>query len=106
MSLSLITTLIYLLSCKICGLQYVGSTTNPFCYCWKKNNNKKAERGVEHMQADFFEHFASHGHNGFLEDCAAVTLIHKTDVADSRRREEYQRRVLKTVSLYGLNTVA
>ena len=68
--------LVYLLSCKICGLQYVGFTTDPFRYCWNnyKDNNRKAERGVEHMQADLFEHFASHGHNGFLEDYA-ITLI-------------------------------
>ena len=39
--------LIYLLSCKICGLQYVGSTTDPFRYRWNnyKDNNRKAERG-------------------------------------------------------------
>ena len=99
--------LIYLLSCKICGLQYVGSTTDPFRYRWNnyKDNNRKAERGVEHMQADLFEHFASHGHSGFLEDCT-ITLIDKTDGADPTRREEYWRRVLKTVSPYGLNTVA
>ena len=57
------------------------------------------------MQADLFEHFASNGHNGFLEDCT-ITLIDKTDGADPTRREEYWRRVLKTVSPYGLNTVA
>ena len=57
------------------------------------------------MQADLFEHFASNGHNGFLEDCT-ITLIDKTDGADPTRREEYWRRVLKTVSAYGFNTVA
>ena len=99
--------LIYLLSCKIFGLQYVGSTTNPFHYRWNnyKDSNRKAERGVAHMQADLFEHFASHGHSGFLEDCT-ITLIDKTDGVDPTRREEYWRRVLKTVSPYGLNTVA
>ena len=51
------------------------------------------------MQADLFEHFASHGHNGFLEDCT-LTLIHKNDGADPTRREEYWRRVLKTVTLW------
>ena len=99
--------LIYLLSCKICGFQYVDSTTDPFRYRWNnyKDNNRKAERGVEHMQADLLKHVASHGHSGFLEDCT-ITLIDKTDGADPTRREEYWRRVLKTVSPYGLNTVA
>ena len=59
--------LIYLLLCKICGLQYVGSTTDPFRYRWNnyKGHNRKAERGVQNVQADLFEHFASHGHSGF-----------------------------------------
>ena len=57
------------------------------------------------MQADLFEHFAFNGHNGFLEDFT-ITLIDKTDTADPTRREEYWRRVLKTVSPYGLKTVA
>ena len=60
--------LIYLLSCKTYGLQYLGSTFDPFCYRWNnyKANNRKAGRGVEHMQADLFEHIAYHGHNSFL----------------------------------------
>ena len=57
------------------------------------------------MQGDLFEHSASHGHNGFLKDCT-ITLIDMTDGRDPTRREEYCRRVLKTVSAYGLNTVA
>ena len=97
--------LIYLLSCKTYGLQYLGSTFDPFCYRWNnyKVNNRKAGREVEHMQADLFEHFAYHGYNGFLEDCT-ITLIDKIDGADPIKREEYWRRVLKTVSPYGLNT--
>ena len=83
---------------------YVGSTTDTFCYHWNKDSNRKAEEGVEHMQADLFEHFATNGHNGFLEDCI-ITLIDKTDGADPTRRQEYWRRVLETVSPYGLNTV-
>ena len=34
--------LIYLLSCKVCGLQYVGSTTNKFRFRW--NNYKEDDR--------------------------------------------------------------
>ena len=83
---------------------YVGSTTDTFCYHWNKDSNRKAEEGVEHMQADLFEHFATNEHNGFLEDCI-ITLIDKTDGADPTRRQEYWRRVLETVSPYGLNTV-
>ena len=87
-------------------MQYVGFTADQFRYRWNnyKDNNRKAEREVEHMKVDLFEHFASQGHNGSLEDCT-VTLTDKNDSADLTRKEEYWRRVLKTVFLYGLNTV-
>ena len=37
----------YLLSCKMCGLQYVGSTTDRFRLSWNnyKDNDRKAQRG-------------------------------------------------------------
>ena len=93
--------------CTICGLQYEGSSTDPFRYPWNnyKDNNRKAKIGVEHIQVDLFEHFAFHGHNGFLEDCT-ITSTDKADGADPTRREEYWRMVLKAVSTYELNTVA
>ena len=49
-----------------------------------------------------FEYFSSNDHNGFSEDCT-ITLIDKTDGFDPTRREEYWRRVLKTVK-YSSNT--
>ena len=49
------------------------------------------------MQPLDFEHFSSNDHNGFLEDCS-ITLIDKTDGSDPTRREEYWRRVMKTVT--------
>ena len=51
-----------------------------------------------------FEHCSLNDHNGFLEDCSS-TLIDKTDGSDPTRREEYWRRILKTVTPYGLNTI-
>ena len=62
--------LIYLLSCKICRLQYVGSTTDRFRLTWNnyKDNDRKARRGEEHMQPELFEHFHSKEHNGFLQN--------------------------------------
>ena len=98
--------LIYLLSCKTCGLQYVGSTTDRFRLIWSNynDNDRKAQRGEEHMQPELFEHFHSEEHNGFLQDCS-ITLIEKTDGSDPARRDEYRRAVLKTVSPYGLNRI-
>ena len=56
------------------------------------------------MQPLVFEHFPSNNQKGFLEDCS-ITLIDKTDGADITRREEYRRRVLKTVPSSGLNMI-
>ena len=92
---------------KLCGLQYVGSTTNKFRFRWNnyKENNRKAERREEHMQPLVFEHFSSNDHqNGFLEDCS-ITLIGKTNGSDPTRRQKYWRRLLKTITPYGLNTI-
>ena len=56
------------------------------------------------MQPLLFEHFSSNNHNGFLEDCS-ITLIDKSDGSDPTRREEYWRRVLKTVIPDELNVI-
>ena len=51
--------LIYLFSCKVCGKQYVGSTTDKFRYRWNnsKNCQRKAKRGEYHMQIYLHGHF-------------------------------------------------
>ena len=81
-------------------------TTNPFCYHRNnyKDNNKKAERAADYLQAHLLEHFACYGHNRFSEGCT-ITLIDKADEIDYTKREEYWRNVLKTVSSYGFDTV-
>ena len=55
--------LIYLLSCKICGLQYESSTTDRFRLRWNKykDNDRIAQRGEEYMQPELFEHFLFRG---------------------------------------------
>ena len=100
--------LIYLLSCKVCGLQYVGSITDKFGL--RRNNYRenirKTKRGGGvggQMQRLVFVHFSSNGLNGFLEYCS-ISFIDKTDEPDPTRRKERWRRVLKTVTPYGLNT--
>ena len=56
------------------------------------------------MQPLVFEHFSLNDHNGFLEN-RDITLVDKIDGSDPTRREEYCRRVLKTVTPYGLNMI-
>ena len=72
--------LLDLLSCKVCGLQYVGSANDKFRLRRNnyKENYRKALRREEHMQPELFEHFSADNHNRFLTD-NCITLIDKTD---------------------------
>ena len=93
-------------TCKICGLQYIGSTTDRFRSRWNnyKDNDRKVQRAEEHMQLELFEHFHSEEHNWFFQDCS-ITLIDKTDGSDPTRRGKYWCVLLKTVAPYGLNRI-
>ena len=82
-------------------LQYLGSTTDKFCFRWNnyKENDRKTLRGQP------FEQFNVDNNSCFLNDCSK-TLIDKTDGLDPTRRKKYLREVLKTEVLYGLNTLS
>ena len=54
------------------------------------------------MQEHLYRLFSSPGHRGFLND-VLVTLIGKTDGSDSKKREDYWIKTLKTMAPYGLN---
>ena len=53
------------------------------------------------MQEHLFRHFSSPGRNGFLN--VSITFIDKTDPSDPLKREDYRRRTLETMALFGLN---
>ena len=55
------------------------------------------------MQPLVFDHFSSNVYNGFLKDCTIT--FDKSDGSDPTGREEYWKRVLKTVNPHGLNTI-
>ena len=94
--------LIYLMSCKLCGKRYVGSTTERFRFRWNnyKPCQKKAERGEDCMQKFFHDHFLSEGHNSLINDLETV-FIDKTGPSDSTRIVEFWRNKLKTLAPYG-----
>ena len=96
--------LICLLSCKICGLHYVGSNTDRFRLRWNnyEDNDREVQRGEEHMQRfRIICPFHSEEYIGFLHDCS-TTLI-DTDSSDCARRGEFWRTLLKTLVPYGVN---
>ena len=72
--------LIYLFSCKVCGKQYVGFTTDKFSYQWYnyKNCQHKAEKEEHHMQKQLPDQFLSEDHDGLLNN-VEITPIDKTD---------------------------
>ena len=98
------SSLIYLLTCKICRKQYVGQTVDIFRSRWNnyKSNDRKYLVGDPCMQEHIFEHFNSEGHTGFLEN-VSVTFIDKTDSQNPEKRENYWIHTLKTMVPWGLN---
>lgn len=96
--------LIYLLTCKKCGIQYVGQTTDKFRYRWNnyKSCYRKACKGIEVPQQHLHEHFLSENHGGLEED-VEITLIDKTDSSDPTTREQFWIYRLNTLSPQGLN---
>ena len=99
--------LIYLFSCKVCGLQYVGSTTDKLCLRWEnyKENYVKALWSEEYTQPELFEHFVADNHNCFLSDCS-ITLIDKTRCFRSHEKRRVLGNGLKTLVTYVLNTLS
>ena len=57
-----------------------------------KNNPREAERGDDHTQKHFHEHFLSYNHNGFIGD-TEIIFIDKNDSSDPTRRKEFQRAI-------------
>ena len=98
--------LIYLFSCRTCGKQYTGKTTDRFRYRWNnyKMEAKKAENGhMENVKQEFLQsHILQDDHKGFLED-VEVRLIDKTQGSVPTKQEYYWMRTLKTLYPDGLN---
>ena len=95
---------VYVITCKKCSKQYVGSTTTAFRV--RFNNHKsslisygKGQRGIcgEHLYLHFYEK----GHVG-LEDLH-VQIIDVMDVRDPTVRERYWIQKLKCYAPLGLN---
>ena len=75
------------MSVKVCGKQYVGSTTERFRFRGNNYNDNrcKGKRGKDHTQTFFHEHFLSHDHNGLINDIENIFI----DKTDPTRREEF-----------------
>ena len=97
------TNVIYLLTCKSCGIQYVGSCTTKFrerfanykCF-FKKHFTQIVP------QQNLHEHFDLPGHNGF-QDFEFTLIDQGKGERDVRIREQFWYFKLKTAAPDGLN---
>ena len=89
--------MIYLFSCRTCGKQYTGKTTDRFRYRWSnyKMEARKTEKGD--MENKSFYKFT------FCRMIAKVLLIDKTQGSDPTKRECYWMRTIKTLYPADLN---
>ena len=94
---------IYLITCKICGIQYVGECTTKWRVRWANyvQHSKYARRGQKHSQPDFHKHFLLEDHMGLVSD-VEVTLIDKTNSVSPKIREKFWINKLDTLNR-GLN---
>ena len=95
---------IYLITCRVCKIQYVGESTTKFRARWNnyKTNQRRAALGKEHTQPEFHAHFLQEDHSG-LETDADVVLIDKTDPTRPKEREKHWIDTLNTWTPNGLN---
>ena len=81
--------IVYLLGCKVCGKQYVGSTFTTFTA--RFNNYKSAshrfDKGESGTQEELFRHFTEADHHGFMEGIS-LQVIDRI-FGDSRQREGF-----------------
>ena len=93
------TNVVYLLSCKVCGVQYVGSTSTRFRL--RFNNHKSRIRA--HARDDLiYQHFNGETHNG-IEDLDIQLIDQVNDERDLLDREGQRAYRLKCVKPHGLN---
>ena len=98
---------IYLLLCKHCLKQYVGSTITKFRQRfnqYKSNMNVYREgRGDSLKQRFLIEHFFTEGHNGSYNDLK-VQIIDYCNPNDPEAREDFWMFQLETITPKGLNS--
>ena len=107
------TGVVYLLECKTCGLQYVGSSWPRFrlrVNNYKTQQRKYVERrdkgtlhiGTPQPQADLHAHFSQNDHRG-IEDFSFKLIDQGKSFAHMRDRESFWQHKLEVLS-DGLNT--
>ena len=96
---------VYLITCKTCGKQYVGSTTTAIRHRFNQyiSGVQRYGRGVRGLQQEgVFSHFFTEGHSGSPHQME-LRIIDYCDPSDQERREGFWTFHLKTMEPHGLN---
>ena len=90
------TNVVYLLTCKACGLQYVGSTKNKFRARYNVyKSNQKHHKAKKVMQQQLHEHFDLPSHSGW-SDFDFILIDQGKSENDARLREMFWQYKLET----------
>ena len=99
---------VYLIECKSCSKQYVGSTITPIhsrfnnYKSWARKVSKVFPKNCNVYQKQFHHHFNSEGHNG-MQDWKITIIDRAKSVLELRCRESYWQHSLDTFIPNGLN---
>ena len=94
------SNLVYLISCKKCGLQYIGETQQPLHV---RMNGHRSDIRTRKTEKPIAAHFCQPDHR--LEDLEVrgIEKIHHGDTNRRRERESYWIFTLKTLAPEGMN---
>ena len=104
---------VYKLGCRICGVQYIGSTITKFRERFnnykaqfrkylKRKNEGSSNPGEGISQANLFEHFCSSDHNG-IDDWSFQLIDQSENLVRLRERESFWQHRLNSFVPHGLN---
>ena len=92
--------LVYLISCKRCGLQYVGETENPLHI---RMNGHRSDIRTKRLEKPVAAHFSQPDHSAVDLEVRGIEKIHRDNMQWRKQRESYWIFELKTLIPCGLN---
>ena len=98
------SNVVYLIQCKTCNIQYIGSASTPFRSRFNnyKSMARKHNAGKNVTQASFHAHFAQPDHHG-MSDWQVILIDQAVDRESVRRKESFWQYKLNTFNPEGLN---
>ena len=92
--------LVYLISCKRCGLQYIGETENALHI---RMNGHRSDIRTKKLDKPVAAHFCQSDHSAEDLEVRGIEKIHENNTDRRKRRESYWMFTLKTLAPQGMN---